>query len=131
LVRNKVHCYFVVVILYVFGLRMRFHWTKTVIVLVSIVITLLCCVFVSGKNSTRTLLQQWARDRGYEILHKDRRLNYLLNKRPFNWTTSSFQRVYYLELRAETGQLRNAWVRVGGWWGTRWDQIEVRWEDDL
>ena len=77
---------------------------------------------------SRSLLQQWAAENGYEILHSEYRTVF---RGPFFWTTSKGQTVYYVKIRDRDGNERTGWVRCGGWWlGLMSDKTEVRWENE-
>jgi hypothetical protein len=78
-------------------------------------------------SRSRSVLEQWADQSGYEILHSEYR-NFV--KGPYFWTTSKGQTVYYVSVRDCHGNVRTGWVRCGGWFlGLMSDQAEVRWED--
>jgi hypothetical protein len=78
-------------------------------------------------SRSRSVLEQWADQFGYEILHSEYR-NFA--RGPFFWTTSKGQSVYYVRVRDSDGNVRTGWVRCGGWiLGLMTDQAEVRWEE--
>ena len=78
-------------------------------------------------SRSRSLLEQWAMENGYELLHTEHRN---LFRGPFFWTSSKGQTVYYVKVRDRNGATRSGWVRCGGWWlGLLSDKTEVRWED--
>ena len=78
-------------------------------------------------SRSRSVLEQWADQSGFEILHSEYR-NFA--RGPYFWTTSKGQTVYYVTVRDGRGNLRSGWVRCGGWFlGLMTDQAEVRWED--
>ena len=76
---------------------------------------------------SRELLDQWAQREGFQLLAVERRY---MRRGPFFWTTSKGQEVFFVQvLDLQSGQVRPAWVRVGGWWrGLLSDQVDVRWE---
>jgi hypothetical protein len=79
-------------------------------------------------SRSRSVLEQWAAENGFEILHADYRN---LFRGPFFWTTSRGQTVYYVKVRDSRGTERSGWVRCGGWFfGLMTDKAEVRWEDE-
>ena|SRR6478736_415324 len=78
-------------------------------------------------SRSRSVLEQWADQSGYEILHSEYR-NFA--RGPYFWTTSKGQTVYYVTVRDNRGHVRTGWVRCGGWFlGLMTDQAEVRWDD--
>jgi hypothetical protein len=78
-------------------------------------------------SRSRSLLDQWASENGYMILHSEYRY---LFKGPFFWTSSKGQTVYYVKVQDRDGNVRTGWVRCGGWWlGLMSDKTEVRWAD--
>jgi hypothetical protein len=78
-------------------------------------------------SRSRSLLEQWAADNGFELLRSEYRT---LRRGPFFWTTSRGQTVYYMEVRDHQGRTRTGWVRCGSWWwGLMSDKVEVRWEE--
>jgi len=91
-------------------------------------------IFVVGSivwhfSRSRSVLEQWAEQHGFEILHSEYRN---LLRGPFFWTTSKGQTVYYVKVRDSHGAERSGWVRCGGWFlGLMTDKAEVRWEDEL
>jgi hypothetical protein len=80
-------------------------------------------------SRSRSVLEQWAVENGFEILHSEYRN---LVRGPFFWTTSKGQTVYYVRVRDSKGTERSGWVRCGGWFlGLMTDRAEVRWEDEV
>lgn len=78
-------------------------------------------------SRSRTVLEQWADQSGYEILHSEYR-NFA--RGPYFWTTSRGQTVYHVRVRDSAGNVRSGWVRCGSWFlGLMTDQAEVRWDD--
>jgi hypothetical protein len=78
-------------------------------------------------SRSRSILEQWASDNGYQILHSEKRT---LFRGPFFWTSLTHQTVYYVKVRDPDGTIRTGWVRCGSWWlGLMSDKAEVRWED--
>lgn len=76
---------------------------------------------------SRSVLQQWADEHGFEIIRSEHRH---LIRGPFFWTTSRGQTVYFVYVRDHKGKVRTGWVRCGGWFlGLMTDEAEVRWED--
>ena len=78
-------------------------------------------------SRSRSILENWAAQNGYEILERQYRTFF---KGPFFWTSSRGQMVYYVKVRDQSGQVRTGWVRCGGWFlGMFSDKADVRWED--
>lgn len=77
-------------------------------------------------SRSHSVLEQWADENGYEILHSEYRHFF---RGPFFWTSSKGQTVYYVSVRVNSGELRSGWVRCGGWFlGLLSNKAEVRWE---
>lgn len=75
----------------------------------------------------RSLLQQWARGLGWEILDCRRRWF----GSPWMFSYNGAQRVYYLTVMYHEGEprARRAWVRCGGWFfGPKTEKVELRWD---
>ena len=79
-------------------------------------------------SRSRSVLEQWANEHGFEILHSEYRT---LFRGPFFWTTSRGQTVYYVRVRDRQGTEHTGWVRCGGWFlGLMTNKAEVRWEKE-
>ena len=79
-------------------------------------------------SRSRSVLEQWADEQGFEILSSEYR-NFA--RGPFFWTSSQGQTVYFVTVRDGGGRVRSGWVRCGGWFsGLMTDKAEVRWEDE-
>jgi len=95
------------------------------LIVIFVVVGIAACAWHICRS--RSLLQQWACENCYEILHSEYRN---LFKGPFFWTTSKGQTVYYVKVRDPEGNVRTGWVRCGSWWlGLMSDKTEVRWEN--
>lgn len=80
-------------------------------------------------SRSRSVLELWARENGFEILHSEYRI---LFRGPFFWTTSRGRTIFYVKVRDSRGKERSGWVRCGGWFfGLMSDNAEVRWEDEI
>ena len=76
----------------------------------------------------RFLLNRWAVDNGFQILHSEIRT---LLAGPFTLTTARNQLVYFVRVRDRTGKERSGWVRCGSFpFGISSDKTEVRWKDE-
>jgi hypothetical protein len=73
------------------------------------------------------LLQQWANDNGYQLLHYEYRL---FRRGPFFWTTSRDQTVFYVEAVDRGGWQRTGYARCGSWWfGLFSNKVDVKWDN--
>ena len=91
------------------------------------VVAFAACLITWHFSRSRSVLEQWAHDHGFRILHSEYR-NF--SKGPFFWTSSKGQTVYYVTVRDGSGNVRSGWVRCGGWLlGLMSDKAEVRWDD--
>ncbi len=78
-------------------------------------------------SRSKSILEKWAEQNGYEILESDYRM---LAKGPFFWRSSEEQAVYHVKVRDGQGQIRTGWIRCGGWvLGLLSDKVEVKWEE--
>jgi hypothetical protein len=101
--------------------------TGTYLLLISFVAIVIVSVVWSFSRG-RTLLNRWAHDNGFEILHSEVRT---LCAGPFTWTSSRGQIVYFVQVRDPEGRERSGWVRCGSFWrGIGSDKTEVRWKDE-
>ena len=79
-------------------------------------------------SRSRSLLDRWADQHGFEILHSEYRHFF---QGPFFWTTFRGQTVYRVKVRDGSGQVRSGWVRCGSvFMGLLTDKAEARWEDE-
>ena len=78
------------------------------------------------RRRSAALIDRWAQAQGYQVLERQSRL---FDRGPFFWRTSKGQTVYYITLRDEQGQVRQAWLRCGNWFLGLWsDEVAVEWE---
>src|SRR3954469_4555687 len=97
------------------------------ILLIPVFVGLLILSFAWQFGRSQSLLDTWAAENGYHIIHKEYR-NFF--RGPFFWTTSKGQTVYYVTVQDKAGWTRSGWVRCGGWWlGLLTDHVEVRWDE--
>jgi hypothetical protein len=74
-----------------------------------------------------SLLENWARGQGYEILTREECWFF---RGPYFWSTSKGQKVYKVSLKDLDGHVRTGFVRCGGYWlGMLSDDVDVRWDD--
>ena len=79
-------------------------------------------------SRSRSLLDQWAEQNGFEIIHSELRS---LRRGPFLLTTTKGQTVYYVTVRDINGVEHCGWVRCGGaLLGLLSDKTEVRWVEE-
>ena len=62
-------------------------------------------------SRSRKVLDGWARDNGFEILHHEYRAFF---RGPYFWRASKNQSVYYVQVRDQKGRVRSG-VAVGFW----------------
>jgi hypothetical protein len=75
---------------------------------------------------SRSLVEQWARSEGLELVSAERRL---LRRGTFWWRTARSQEVFYVTVR-DQGRLGHAYLRVGSFFGGLLsDEVTVEWED--
>jgi hypothetical protein len=97
------------------------------IVAVMGVVTFAILLIVWHYSRSSSLLQQWADQHGYRILHQEYRTFF---KGPFFWTASKGQTVYYVTVEDQDGRRRNAWVRCGGYFlGLLSDKVDFHWDE--
>ena len=73
------------------------------------------------------LLDRWAAENGYRILHRELRR---LRRGPFFFTTSTGQEVYRVTVEDLQGGVRSGYVRCGSWvLGMLSSNMEVRWDE--
>ncbi|MEO5916033.1 MAG: hypothetical protein ABIS50_17490 [Luteolibacter sp.] len=91
------------------------------------VMAIIVLVFTWHFSRSRSVLEQWAIENGYTIIHSEYRH---FMRGPFFWTTSKGQTVYQVSVRDKAGTVRSGWVRCGGFFlGLLSDNAEVRWEN--
>jgi len=95
--------------------------------IVGVVILLVIASVFWHYSRSRSLLQQWADENGFVIVHSEYRSFF---KGPYFWTSSKSQTVYYVTVRDRDGNERNGWVRCGGLFlGLLSDRTDVRWDE--
>ena len=78
------------------------------------------------RNSGLKVMENWAKNKGYEILSSEFR--WVKTGPYFLSGTSTHQRIFYVTLVDADGNQKNAWVRVGGFFlGLFSDEIDVKW----
>jgi hypothetical protein len=76
---------------------------------------------------SRRILETWAAENGYELLHANLRHIF---RGPFFWNSSKSQTVYYVRVLDGDGRQRVGWVLCGSYLtGVFSKQAEVRWDN--
>ena len=79
-------------------------------------------------SRSRGLLEQWAAQNGYRLLSSEYRW---MARGPFFWSTGKGQTVYRVRVQDRSGQVRDGWVKCGGFFlGLLSDAVKVRWDDE-
>jgi len=82
------------------------------------------------QRTYQNLINQWARENGWEIVHQEQRLI----RHPWLIDRIASQEVYYLTVKYLDGRpfFRHVWIRCGGrYWRPENAKLEVRWEEGL
>ncbi len=82
------------------------------------------------ERAYQSLINQWASENGWEIIHQEGRLV----RHPWLIDRIANQKVYFLSVKYRDGRpfYRHAWIRCGGWyWRPENAKIELRWEEGL
>jgi len=96
-------------------------------VVVLLFILVAVCSIAWHFRRSRSLLQRWADENGYEILESQYRNVF---KGPGFWASSREQTVYHVKVKDRAGYARSGWVRFGGWFLGLWSgRTEVNWEE--
>ena len=97
-------------------------------VIVPLFVAVAIAVFAWRLSRSRSILDQWAEDNGYRIVHRERRL---LFRGPFWWRTAEGQEVFRVIVQDDEGRERAGYVRCGGWFlGLFSDAATVKWDDE-
>ena len=73
------------------------------------------------------LLHLWIRENNLTLVKSERRM---MDRGPFTGRTGKGQEIFYVTVKAETDQERNAYVRCGSFWfGLLSDNVDVEWDD--
>ena len=86
-------------------------------------------VFVNyQKKSGLQELKTWALKNGYELIDYEFRW---ANMGPyFNHISTKHQRSFFVTLKTKDGEVRKAYVRIGGFFHARFsDEVDVKWKD--
>jgi hypothetical protein len=90
-----------------------------------VALAVLC--FVWHISRSRSMLDDWARAGGLQLLSSERRY---LRTGPFFFRHAKGQEIFYVTVRTPTGEIRRAYVRCGGWFlGLLSDAVTVEWDD--
>ncbi len=97
------------------------------VVLIPFVIVLVVLSISWQSNRSLSIIEQWARENGYELLSSER---CWFLRGPFFFRSDKKQTVYYVSLRDSGGNIRRGCVRCGGWlWGLWSDAVCVEWDN--
>ena len=99
----------------------------------ALLVLLMLAVAASGLGMTawtfsrsRTLLNLWVSENGYQIVHSELRW---WRRGHLFWTSARGQMVYHVVVRTPDDSTRRGWVRCGSFfWGLLQDRVEERWE---
>jgi hypothetical protein len=76
-------------------------------------------------SSSRTTLELWAGEMGYQLLQAERRH---FRRGPFFWATYVGQEVFFIVVKNTNGEVLRGWARVGGFLvGQLSQKVSVRW----
>ncbi|MCX6895830.1 MAG: hypothetical protein NTZ16_10110 [Verrucomicrobia bacterium] len=101
--------------------------TLGAIIVVTAVLLLLGGYFIWFFRRSRSLLNQWASQHEYQIVHSELRW---LFQGPFFGLACKCQTVYRIKVRDQQGHERLGWVLCGsGWSGLFSNQVRVEWDD--
>jgi hypothetical protein len=97
------------------------------VVLIPVVIVLAILNITWRSNRSLSMIEQWARENGYELLSSERRWFF---RGPFSfWSGTKKYTIYYVSVRDGGGNIRRGWVRCGGWFLGLWsDAVCVEWD---
>ncbi len=70
-------------------------------------------------------LARWAKSEGFRMILEELRPFF---RGPFFLRTSNFQVVYRITVEDNHGRQRAGWARVGSFWGSDWNRVEVCWD---
>jgi hypothetical protein len=96
-------------------------------IIAATVLLLLVVYFVWFLRHSRLMLQRWATQNGFEIIHFELRW---LFQGPFTGWSNKGQTVYRVKVRDRHGHERLGWILCGGIWsGLFSNQVRVEWDD--
>jgi hypothetical protein len=96
-------------------------------IIAATILLLLVAYFVWFFWRSRSMLDQWARINGFEMIHAELRW---LVQGPFTGLSNKGQTVYRVKVRDHHGHERLGWILCGGnWSGLFSNQIRVEWDD--
>ena len=102
--------------------------TEAAQIVLAIVILVLVIYFAWYFPRSRSVLEHWAKQNGFEIIHSEFRW---LFRGPFSFLSNRGQTVYRVRVRDHHGLERSGWVRCGSIWiGLFSDQAIVTWDLD-
>ena len=73
------------------------------------------------------LLHLWVGENNLTLVKSERRF---INRGPFTWRTGKGQEIFYVTVKDENDNEKNAYVRCGSFWfGLLSDNVDVEWDD--
>ena len=104
------------------------HFEPNGILIAIVMVMLVIANIVWFYSRSRSVLEQWAEENGFELLETDQRH---LFRGPFFWTTTKGQSVYRVVVRDSSGRVRRGWVRCGSFWfGLMSSKAMEKWDDE-
>ena len=89
-------------------------------------IILLALIMTYHKHRGLKEVKRWAQKEGLEILSSEYRW---VKRGPYFISGSNHQRIFYVTVKDESGNIRTCWVKAGGFLsGLLSDKIDVRWD---
>ena len=96
------------------------------LLLIPIYLSIQIAILFQRAKRKRTILQQWARENGLELLENEERR---LLQGPFFMTSTNGQAVFRVTVRLADGQILHGWVRFGSrMFGLLSDAVQVKWD---
>lgn len=102
----------------------------SILVVGPLMIAFFLSIFWWFDRRSKTILNKWADQNGFEIVEKKQR--YMFFTGPFRfWTNSRNQLIYSFRVRDRDGHERSGWARCGSYFGGVFfsNQIEIRWDE--
>ena len=106
---------------------LRLDSTPLVLLFALLVVVLGAASLIFHYTRAGILLDRWAAENGYRILHRELRR---FRRGPFFFTTSKGQEVYRVTVEDLHGGVHTGYVRCGSWvLGMLSSNVEVRWDE--
>ena len=93
----------------------------------AIIFVIIISVFMTHhKKRGLRKIEKWAQNEGLEILSSEYRW---VKRGPDFISSINHQRIFYVTVKDESGNIRRCWIKVGGFlFGILSDKMDVRWE---